>query len=478
MDAWEKLKILGDAAKYDVACTSSGVDRNATAQKLGNAVSAGCCHSFTPDGRCVSLLKVLMTNSCIYDCAYCVNRKDNDSPRVAFKPQELADITIEFYRRNYIEGLFLSSGVLKDPDYTTELMIETLRLLREVHDFRGYIHAKAIPGASPDLTEQLGHLCDRISLNLELPSQASLEYLAPCKGKHNLLTPMKQIRDSIATDRDTRSLMRKETHYIRQVETPKKERAFAPAGQSTQIIIGATPETDYQILMLTGALYKQLRLKRTFFSAYLPVNKTDSRLPQGSNIQLNREHRLYQADWMLRFYGYDVNEIIDPNHPFLDPLVDPKANWALNNLDVFPVEVNTAPYEMLLRVPGIGVKGAKHIMKARKTHTLRGKELQALGIAYKRARFFITCNRKYDGLGVEFSPEGIRPYLAQRIKGGEHGPRSKKVIPGQLSLFEENPLETHAQEIITPALPAPGLQPAQMGAELFWHAAATRRIRS
>ena len=441
MDLLEKLEVLTDAAKYDVACTSSGIDRDAQKGRLGSTVCAGICHSFTADGRCITLLKVLQTNVCVYDCAYCVNRRSNEIARAAFKPRELADLTINFYRRNYIEGLFLSSGVIGSPDYTTELMIETLRILRNEYGFRGYIHAKAVPGTSPELVDALGHLADRMSVNLELPSQESLQRLAPEKNKGNILAPMRQIKDNIAEDRDTRALMKCGTHYLYAKRPPKKSRAFAPAGQSTQIIVGASPESDFHILRLSASLYQSLALKRVFFSAYLPVNN-DARLPAGDAVQLNREHRLYQADWLLRFYEFDVNEIIDPEHPFLDPYLDPKANWALNNLGCFPVEVNTAPYEMLLRVPGIGVRGAKLILRARRSATLREPELRKLGVAYKRARFFITCNGSYAGSGVEFSREALRAQLAAPIEGGRHGRRSGSVLPGQMSLFESTDTPT------------------------------------
>ncbi|MDO4501569.1 MAG: putative DNA modification/repair radical SAM protein [Coriobacteriia bacterium] len=435
MDLLEKLEVLADAAKYDVACTSSGIDRKATKGLTGSTLGAGICHSFTPDGRCVTLLKVLMTNACVFDCAYCINRCSNQVKRAAFTPQELADLTMAFYRRNYIEGLFLSSGVIGSPDYTTELMIKTLSLLRDQHGFRGYIHAKAVPGTSPELVQELGLLADRMSVNLELPSSDSLELLAPQKNRTNVLAPMRQIRDNIAVDRDTRALVRKKTTYMTPTRPMRKDRAFVPAGQSTQMIIGATPESDFQILNLSAALYRSFSLKRVFFSAYLPVNH-DVRLPQNDAIQLNREHRLYQADWLMRFHEFDVAEIIDQDHPFLDTTVDPKANWALNNLDLFPIEVNKAPYEMLLRVPGIGVTGAKKIMKARKTCCLHEDELRKLGIAYKRARFFITCAGKHQGAGVRMRPEDIRPYLAAPIDGGRHGRRADKPLPGQMSLFD------------------------------------------
>ncbi len=435
MDLVAKLEILADAAKYDVACTSSGIDRDAQKGKLGNTLAAGCCHSFAADGRCITLLKVLMTNVCVYDCAYCVNRASNEVPRAAFKPRELADLTIAFYRRNYIEGLFLSSGVIRNPDYTTELMIQTLSILREEHGFRGYIHAKAVPGTSPELVQQLGHLADRMSVNMELPSRRACSCSRPEKDKQRIIAPMRQIRDNIAQDSDTRALVRKQTTYMRQIRPKKKERAFVPAGQSTQMIVGASPESDFQILNLSAALYRTLSLKRVFFSAYTPVND-DKRLPGTDAVQLNREHRLYQADWLLRFYRFDVTEIIDEDNPFLDPDLDPKANWAINHLDFFPVEVNTAPLEALLRVPGIGVRGANLIVRARRTTCLREPELRKLGIAYKRARFFITCSGSYSGRGVDFSPEGLRAQLATPIKGGNHGRRADKTTPGQMSLFE------------------------------------------
>ena len=435
MDLLDKLEVLADAAKYDVACTSSGIDRKATKGMLGSTTCAGICHSFTPDGRCVTLLKVLMTNVCVYDCAYCVNRCSNQVTRAAFTPRELADLTMAFYRRNYIEGLFLSSGGIKTPDYTPELMIRTLSLLRGEYEFRGYIHAKAVPGASPELVGTLGLQADRMSVNLELPSSQSLALLAPEKSRSSVLSPMRQIRDGIAEDKETRALVRKKATHMSTRRPPRKERAFVPAGQSTQMIIGATPESDYQILSLSAALYRSFSLKRVFFSAYLPVNQ-DDRLPSQNAVQLDREHRLYQADWLLRFYEFDVGEIIDQEHPFLDTQVDPKANWALNNLDLFPVEVNAAPYEMLLRVPGIGVTGARKIVQARRTCCLREDELRKLGIAFKRARFFITCAGKHQGAGVRMRPEDIRPYLAAPIDGGRHGRRADKPLPGQMSLFD------------------------------------------
>ncbi|MBP3521114.1 MAG: putative DNA modification/repair radical SAM protein [Oscillospiraceae bacterium] len=380
MDLMEKLNILADAAKYDAACTSSGVTRGGKAGTIGNAGSSGCCHSFSADGRCISLLKVLMTNHCRYDCAYCVNRRSNDLPRAAFTPRELCELTIQFYRRNYIEGLFLSSAVLKSPDYTTEQMIEALRLLRTEYHFRGYIHAKAIPGADPLLTHQLGLLADRLSVNIELPSEQSLNLLCPDKSKGAILAPMAQIRDGSAQSKAELKLYR---------HAPK----FAPAGQSTQMIVGATPENDLHILRLSAGLYQKYQLKRVFFSAYMPVS--DNKLlpaPAGFKPPLLREHRLYQADWLMRFYGFSAGEILDEDHPNFDAALDPKSDWALRHPEFFPVELNKAPYEMILRVPGIGVRGAQRIVTARRVGPLTFEGVKRLGIVMKRAQYFITCS--------------------------------------------------------------------------------------
>ena len=436
MDTTAKLALLADAAKYDVACTSSDIDRDARMGALGNATAAGICHSFSADGRCTTLLKVLFTNVCVFDCAYCASRCSNDVPRASFRPRELADLTMEFYRRNYIEGLFLSSGVLKSPDYTTERIIECLRILREEYGFRGYIHAKAVPGTSSDLLAALGLLADRISVNMELPSSESLALLCPNKTRDSIVAPMRQIREGIAEDRDTRALMRRGACYMAQRRPARKTRAFAPAGQSTQMIIGATPETDFQILNLSSSLYKTMHMKRVFFSAYLSVNE-DGRLPQGNAVQLDREHRLYQADWLMRFYKFDAAELIDEGQPFLATDIDPKANWAINHLDRFPIEVNTAPYEELLRVPGIGVRGAKAIVGARRATALGEAELRKLGVAHKRARFFITCRGRYQGHGTRFDKESLHAQLAAPIQAGSHGRRSGKVLAGQMSLFDD-----------------------------------------
>ena len=436
VDTTAKLALRADAAKYDVACTSSGIDRDARMGALGNATAAGIRHSFSADGRCITLLKVLFTNVCVFDCAYCASRCSNDVPRASFRPRELADLTMEFYRRNYIEGLFLSSGVLKSPDYTTERIIECLRILREEYGFRGYIHAKAVPGTSSDLLAALGLLADRISVNMELPSSESLALLCPNKTRDSIVAPMCQIREGIAEDRDTRALMRRDACYMAQRRPARKTRAFAPAGQSTQMIIGATPETDFQILNLSSSLYKTMHMKRVFFSAYLSVNE-DGRLPQGNAVQLDREHRLYQADWLMRFYKFDAAELIDEGRPFLATDIDPKANWAINHLDRFPIEVNTAPYEELLRVPGIGVRGAKAIVGARRATALGEAELRKLGVAYKRARFFITCRGRYQGHGTRFDKESLHARLAAPIQAGSHGRRSGKVLAGQMSLFDD-----------------------------------------
>lgn len=393
MDALEKLKILADAAKYDVACTSSGVDRSSKGGMIGNCAAAGICHSFAADGRCISLLKVLMSNACVYNCSYCLNRAGNDVPRATFTPSELAELTIQFYRRNYIEGLFLSSAVVKNPDYTCERMIETLRILREEYGFRGYIHAKAIPGADDRLLNRLGHLADRMSVNIELPSQKSLERLAPDKTKSSITRPMALLRDGIREN---------STDLIRY----KKAEPFVPAGQSTQMIVGATPESDYQILTLSAALYKKFAMKRVFYSAYIPLADNPLLPAVTTKPPLLREHRLYQADWLLRFYGFEANEILDEQHQTLNPLIDPKCNWAINHMELFPIEVNTAPREMLLRVPGMGVNSVIKIMRARREGRLDFDGLRRIGVVLKRARYFITCSGKMMD-GVKMNPDNI-----------------------------------------------------------------------
>ena len=395
MDVLDKLTILTDAAKYDAACTSSGGDRASKKGYIGNTSTsvAGCCHTFSADGRCVSLLKVLMTNCCVYDCKYCVNRRSNDTKRAAFTPEELADLTIQFYRRNYIEGLFLSSGVLSNPDYTMELMIRTLRLLRQEYRFNGYIHAKAIPGAAPELVEQLGFLADRLSVNIELPSEAGLKALAPDKTKQAILAPMGQIR--------TRGQQSRE-ELVKYRHAPR----FAPAGQSTQLIVGATADTDFHILRLTQGLYDRYKLKRVFYSAYVPVVEHTLLPSKDTKPPLLREHRLYQADWLLRFYGFRAEELLDDGHPDFNPLVDPKCSWALNHLDFFPVEVNTADYETLLRIPGVGVVSARRILSSRRVRRLRVEDLKRLGVVMKRAQYFLTASGKM-AEGLRFTPDSI-----------------------------------------------------------------------
>jgi len=417
---YDKLKVLADSAKYDVACTSSGTSRKGTPGGIGNAVSYGLCHSFAADGRCISLLKVLMTNYCINDCKYCGCRNSADIERAAFTPEELADLTISFYRRNYIEGLFLSSGIIRSPDYTTELMCRSIDLLRNKYQFNGYIHAKAIPGTSPELIARLGGLIDRMSVNIELPSQSSLTALAPQKTKESILNPMAQIRNSIEQNKEELQIYR---------HTEK----FAPAGQSTQMIIGASPETDYQILKLSQGLYNKYHLKRVFYSAYIPVG--DTRLLPSVGAPLLREHRLYQADWLLRFYGFSAEEILNENSPSLDVRLDPKCNWAMNNLHLFPVEINTADYETILRVPGIGVRSARRIVTARRAAQLDFDGLKKLGIVLKRARYFITCKGRAMP-GISFNENVIYRNLVSDYRGD---PKLVGMEQEQLSLFDDTP---------------------------------------
>lgn len=380
LDIYEKLHILTDAAKYDVACTSSGVDRRGDGKGMGNCEKAGICHSFSADGRCISLLKILFTNECIYDCKYCVNRVSNDVRRTSFTPDEICRLTMEFYRRNYIEGLFLSSGILKSPDYTMELLYESLYKLRVECHFQGYIHVKAIPGASPELIQKVGFLADRMSVNLELPTKESLHLLAPHKSRKNILKPMRMVQMGREVNREELAVYR---------NAPR----FVPAGQSTQMIIGATPETDFQIMQVAEAMYEKFGLKRVFYSAFVAVNK-DKALP--SQIEtgppLLREHRLYQADWLLRYYHFKVSELLDEKNPNFNVLMDPKCNWAVQHLELFPVEINRVEYEMLLRVPGIGYKSAARIVRARRMGMIQFEDLKKMGVVLKRALYFITCN--------------------------------------------------------------------------------------
>lgn len=397
MDMSEKLQILSDAAKYDVACTSSGVSRKGKGGMIGNASSAGICHAFAADGRCISLLKILFTNECIFDCKYCINRRSNDVVRASFTPEEVAGLTIDFYRRNYIEGLFLSSGIIKSPDYTMEQLCETLFILRNEYHFNGYIHVKAIPGADLFLIQRAGFLADRMSVNLELPTAESLEHLAPNKKRRHILKPMRQIQLGVQENRYRLEDFRKQPPALREEKLPalrQEKKLFVPAGQSSQMIVGATPESDYQILRVAETLYQKFSLKRVFYSAF--VNTTmDSSLPVlEDGPPLLREHRLYQADWLLRFYGFEASELLNEKQPNFNIFLDPKCNWALGHLEKFPVEINKADYYTLLRVPGIGVNSAKRIVMARKTAFLDFNDIKKMGVVLKRALYFITCGGK------------------------------------------------------------------------------------
>jgi putative DNA modification/repair radical SAM protein len=412
----EKLSILADAAKYDVSCSSSGSKRKNTDKGLGNAEGMGICHAYTEDGRCVSLLKILLTNHCIYDCAYCVSRKSNDVKRAAFTVQEVVDLTINFYRRNYIEGLFLSSGIFSNPDYTMERLVLIAKKLRTEHRFNGYIHLKTIPGASDELLKEAGLYADRLSVNIEMPTKESLKLLAPDKNQADMIHPMQYIQQAIKINKeDQKSVVKKQL--------------FAPAGQSTQMVIGATPENDFQILKISDAFYKKLELKRVYYSGYVPISN-DNRLPAlGTPVPMVRENRLYQADWLLRFYGFGVDEIVSPDDPFLDMQIDPKLNWALKNLHQFPVDINKADREIIQRIPGIGIQSAKKIWEARKFRTLTWDHLKQFNIAANRAKYFI--NMKIDGFyNKDFTPTQIRQYVlatSQSKYMANHSP--------QLSLF-------------------------------------------
>lgn len=376
----EKLNVLADAAKYDVSCASSGSKRKNENKGLGNA-SNGICHSYTEDGRCVSLLKILLTNHCIFDCAYCVSRKSNDIKRAAFTVQEVVDLTINFYRRNYIEGLFLSSGIFKDADYTMERLVLIAKKLRTEHKFNGYIHLKSIPGASDELMHEAGLYADRLSVNLEMPTEDGLKLLAPDKNRQDMIDPMQYLKDKIILHKEEKKLFKK---------TPM----FAPAGQSTQVIIGATPETDQQVLQSSNYFYKNFNLKRVYYSGYVPV-LADSRLPAlNTTVPMVRENRLYQADWLMRFYGFNVNEIVDNTQPLLDLDIDPKLSWAIRNMQVFPIDINKADLQLILRVPGIGVLSAQKIVSARKHAHLNWEQVKKMGVAVNRAQYFITCKSK------------------------------------------------------------------------------------
>ncbi len=382
MELGEKLNILADAAKYDVSCSSSGSSRS-NRGGIGNGHYSGICHSWTADGRCISLLKILMSNSCIYDCEYCVNRRSHDTPRATFTPEEIVRLTIQFYRRNYIEGLFLSSGIIRSPDYTTELLIKTARILREREHFYGYIHMKGIPGTDASLLNELGRYADRVSVNIELPSERSLKLLAPQKTRKTILTPMKFFHEKIRE---------------RKQEKSKHAPPFVPAGQTTQLIIGASGESDRDILRLTEGLYKITELKRVYYSAYVPV-MTGKNLPAIAKPPLVRENRMYQADWLLRFYGFKAEELLTEKEPDFDNDLDPKSCWAIRHREYFPVEINKVSYEMLLRVPGIGVRSAQRIIRLRRYGALSEEEVRRTGVVWKRAKHFVTCRGIYKGLG-------------------------------------------------------------------------------
>lgn len=377
----DKLKILSDAAKYDVSCSSSGVSRKGNGRDMGNCISAGICHSFAADGRCISLLKILLSNECIYDCKYCLNRRSNDVPRATFTPDEVCELTMNFYRRNYIEGLFLSSGIIGTPNQTMEMIWQVVYKLRIVYHFRGYIHVKGIPGADPVLIQKTGYLADRMSVNLELPTADGLKKLAPNKHRKNILTPMRQIQQGIRQGRNEVAIYRHAPDFV-------------PAGQSTQMIVGATPESDYQIMAVAQGLYDNFELKRVFYSAYVSINE-DKELPAlHTGTPLLREHRLYQADWLMRFYQFRAEELLNEKRPNFNILLDPKCDWALQHLEQFPVEINRADYHTLLRVPGIGVNSARRICGARKTARLGFEDLKKMGVVLKRALYFITCSGK------------------------------------------------------------------------------------
>lgn len=377
----DKLKILSDAAKYDVSCSSSGVSRKGNGRDMGNCISAGICHSFAADGRCISLLKILLSNECIYDCKYCLNRRSNDVPRATFTPDEVCELTMNFYRRNYIEGLFLSSGIIGTPNQTMEMIWQVVYKLRNVYHFRGYIHVKGIPGADPVLIQKTGYLTDRMSVNLELPTADGLKKLAPNKHRKNILTPMRQIQQGIRQGRNEVAIYRHAPDFV-------------PAGQSTQMIVGATPESDYQIMAVAQGLYDNFELKRVFYSAYVSINE-DKELPSlHTGTPLLREHRLYQADWLMRFYQFRAEELLNEKRPNFNILLDPKCDWALQHLEQFPVEINRADYHTLLRVPGIGVNSARRICGARRTARLGFEDLKKMGVVLRRALYFITCSGK------------------------------------------------------------------------------------
>lgn len=424
MDKLKKLEILSDAAKYDVSCSSSGSNRKNKKGGLGNASRAGICHSWSDDGRCISLLKILLTNYCIYDCVYCVNRVSNDLPRAIFTPEEVVDLTINFYKRNYIEGLFLSSAVYKSPNYTMELILKVVKTLREKENFNGYIHTKTIPGADDLIVDEVGRYVDRMSVNIELPSENGLKLLAPKKTKADIIKPMSFINKNIIQVKEEKKIFK---------STPN----FVPAGQTTQMIIGATDDNDLNILNLSENLYKKLNLKRVYYSAFIPVSQ-NSKLPLIKSPPLVRENRIYQADWLLRFYKFQAKELLDEENPNFDLELDPKCDWALRNMEHFPIEINMADYNTLLRIPGIGVKSAYRIIAARKFTRLDFDDLKKMGIVLKRAKHFITCKGKFYGL-KSMDPLGIRGQIVNPFKDGRD--------TRQVSMFDEVALEDKIMEI-------------------------------
>ncbi len=411
---FDKLKTLAEAAKYDVSCASSGTSRKNPEKSLGSASGWGICHSFADDGRCISLLKIMLTNHCIYDCAYCLNRRSNDVPRATFSVSEVVELTIEFYRRNYIEGLFLSSGVVRNPDYTMERLVRVAKDLRLVHRYNGYIHLKSIPGASRELVNEAGLYADRLSVNIEIPTEESLKIIAPEKDYQSVFKPMHYIQQGFLQGKEER----KKYRYA-----PR----FAPAGQSTQMVIGATPDTDMQIIKLASNLYQRPGMKRVYYSGYIPVNEYDSRLPALKSPPLVRENRLYQADWLMRFYQYNADEILDEMNPNLDLEVDPKLAYALRHPELFPININTAEYEMILRVPGIGVKSAQLIITSRKYGKLTSDQLKKMGVVMKRAQYFITCNELAHFSVKETRPEYIRNILTVKGKSKDND-RQLKIL--------------------------------------------------
>ena len=443
-DLVQKLAILSDAAKYDVACTSSGSDRKGKGHGIGNSVASGICHSFSADGRCISLLKILMTNHCIYNCSYCQNNCNNDLPRATFTPEEICTLVIQFYRRNYIEGLFLSSGIIQSPNHTMELLFQTLYLLRTKYDFNGYIHVKAIPGADPALIHLVGYLADRMSINLELPTAESLRTLAPCKSRKTILSPMRQIQNGIRSSRElpTFELSTQKERLPNVVSLASQEithKQFVPAGQSTQMIIGATPESDFQIVKVAEQLYERFELKRVFYSAFVNVTH-NSLLPATTDgPPLLREHRLYQADWLLRFYHFQADELLSEDRPNFNVYLDPKCDWALRHLEFFPVEISRASYQTLLRVPGIGYLSARRILSARRTHQLDFADLKKIGVVLKRALYFITCN------GRMMYPTRIEEDYITRQLLADHTQIPKEIRQcgyEQLSLFQYSNFQT------------------------------------